>query len=115
MEELLEDTFVLHRCLCIVYVDDVTIATWYDRSKGKPSYEMERMQMKQHLQDVEAVMMRMRQFGIVCKPTKTEIARPCNELLGYIVGRDGLRANPNKVYKLMDLDWASWILPTVHT
>jgi hypothetical protein len=50
------------------------------------------------------VMTRMRQFGIVCKPTKTEIARPCNELLGYIVGREGLRANPKKIDKLMDID-----------
>jgi hypothetical protein len=46
----------------------------------------------------------MRQFGIICKSVKTEIARPCNELLGYIVGRDGLRANPKKIEKLMDVD-----------
>ena len=72
MEQFVEDTFTLHRCLCIVYVDDVTIATWYDRSKGKPDHEMEVLQLKQHLRDVENVLMRMRQFGIVCKATKTD-------------------------------------------
>ena len=107
MDRFVEDTFTLHRCLCIVYVDDVTIATWYDRSKGKPDHLMERLQLKQHLRDVENVMMRMRQFGIVCKPGKTEVARPCNELLGYIVGREGLRANPKKIDKLMDIDLRS--------
>ena len=85
-------------------MDDVTIATWYDRSAGVQSYQMENLQLKQHLRDVENVIMRMRQFGIICKPVKTEIARPCNELLGYIVGRDGLRANPKKIEKLMDID-----------
>jgi hypothetical protein len=103
-DRFIEDTFVLHRCLCIVYVDDVTIATWYDRSTGVQSYQMEQLQLKQHLRDVENVMLRMRQFGIICKPVKTEIARPCNELLGYIVGREGLRANPKKIEKLMDID-----------
>ena len=104
MDRYVEDTFTLHRCLCIVYVDDVTVATWYDRSKGKPDHQMEHIQLKQHLRDVESVLNRMRQFGIVCKPVKTEIVRPCNELLGYIVGRDGLRANPTKIEKLMDID-----------
>ena len=103
-DRFIEDTFTLHRCLCIVYVDDVTIATWYDRSTGVQSYQMEQLQIKQHLRDVENVLNRMRQFGIICKPVKTEIARPCNELLGYIVGRDGLRANPKKIEKLMDID-----------
>ena len=104
MDQYVEDTFTLHRCLCIVYVDDVTVATWYDRSKGKQDHQMESIQVQQHLRDVESVMMRMRQFGIICKSVKTEIARPCNELLGYIVGRDGLRANPKKIEKLMDID-----------
>ena len=104
MDEQVEDTFTLHRCLCVVYVDDVTVATWYDRSKGKPDHQMELRQLRAHLRDVENVLMRMRQFGIICKSVKTEIARPCNELLGYIVGRDGLRANPKKIEKLMDVD-----------
>ena len=104
MDEQVEDSFTLHRCLCVVYVDDVTVATWYDRSKGKPDHQMELRQLRAHLRDVENVLMRMRQFGIICKSVKTEIARPCNELLGYIVGRDGLRANPKKIEKLMDVD-----------
>ena len=104
MDEQVEDIFTLHRCLCIVYVDDVTVATWYDRSKDKPDHHMEVRQLRAHLKCVEGALMRMRQFGIICKAVKTEIARPCNELLGYIVGRDGLRANPKKIEKLMDVD-----------
>ena len=46
MDRFVEDTFTLHRCLRIVYVDDVTVATWYDRSKGKPDHLMEQLQLQ---------------------------------------------------------------------
>ena len=102
-DTLLDDVFAVHRCLCIVYVDDVTIATWYDRSQTTDP-RMDSIQLKAHLQDVEAVLWRMRSFGIVCKAVKSEIARPRNDLLGYVVGRDGLRVNATKIDKLLDLD-----------
>ena len=102
-DKLLEDHFAVHRCLCIVYVDDITIATWYDRSLTTDS-RMERVQLRAHIRDVEAVLHRMRSFGIVCKAVKSEIAKPRSELLGYVVGRDGLRVNANKIEKLLDLD-----------
>ena len=102
-DTLMEDMFAVHRCLCIVYVDDVTVATWYDRSKTT-DIRMEGIQLQAHLRDVEAVLQRMRSFGIVCKAVKSEIARPRNELLGYVVGRDGLRVNAKKIDKLLDLD-----------
>ena len=65
---------------------------------------MERVQLRAHIRDVEAVLHRMRSFGIVCKAVKSEIAKPRSELLGYVVGRDGLRVNANKIEKLLDLD-----------
>ena len=102
-DTLLEDIFAVHRCLCIVYVDDATIATWYDRAMTTDP-RMEQVQLRAHLRDVEAVLHRMRLFGIVCKVVKSEIARPRNELLGYVVGRDGLRVNAKKIEKLLDLD-----------
>jgi hypothetical protein len=102
-DTILRDMFSVHRCLCIVYVDDVTIATWYDRSQGVDS-QMERIQLQAHLRDVAAVIRRMRLFGIICKASKSEIAKPRNDLLGYVVGRDGLRVNANKIDKLTDID-----------
>jgi hypothetical protein len=102
-DTLIEDVFAVHRCLCIVYVDDVTVATWYDRSQTTDP-RMEQIQLQAHLRDVEAVLQRMRSFGIVCKAVKSEIAKPSNELLGYVVGRAGLRVNATKIDKLLDLD-----------
>ena len=83
-DTLIEDQLAVHRCLCIVYVDDVTVATWYDRSLTTDP-QMERVQLHAHMRDVEAVLHRMRSFGIVCKAVKSEIARPRNKLLGYVV------------------------------
>ena len=100
---LMKDVFSIHRCLCIVYVDDVTIATWYDRSQ-KVDSRMEGVQLQAHIRDVKAVIRRMRLFGIICKAVKSEIAKPRSDLLGYVVGRDGLRVNANKIDKLTDID-----------
>ena len=82
-DTIMKDMFSVHRCLCIVYVDDVTIATWYDRTQT-PNPEMERVQLQAHVRDVEAVVNRMRSFAIVCKAVKSEIAKPRNDLLGYV-------------------------------
>ena len=102
-DTIMKDMFSVHRCLCIVYVDDVTIATWYDRTQT-PNPEMERVQLQAHVRDVEAVVNRMRSFAIVCKAVKSEIAKPRNDLLGYVVGREGLRVKVEKVDKLLDMD-----------
>jgi hypothetical protein len=66
---------------CVVYLDDIVI---FSRS------------FEQHLKDLSAVLDRVREAGVVLKTAKCEFFSSEMRVLGHIVGRDGVRPDPEK-------------------
>ncbi len=66
---------------CVVYLDDIVIFS--------SSFE-------QHLKDIRAVLDRVRAAGVVLKTAKCEFFGEEMRVLGHIVGRYGVRPDPEK-------------------
>lgn len=73
----------------MVYIDDLVI---FSQNK------------EDHARDVGLVLEKLRQAGLKVKPSKCEFAKEEINLLGYRVGKDGIRADPEKVRAIEELD-----------
>ena len=58
---------------------------------------------EEHLADVEIVIKRLHKAGLKCKIDKCMFAKPEIEYLGYIITKEGVKPNPNKVQAIIDL------------
>ena len=58
---------------------------------------------QEHLKEVEIVCKRLQNAGLKCKLDKCMFAQPEIEYLGYIITRDGIKPNPNKVQAILDI------------
>jgi hypothetical protein len=67
---------------CLVYLDDIIIFSPDPLT---------------HVTHVRAVLERIEAAGLTLKRSKCQFGAPEVELLGYVVSRDGIRANPEKV------------------
>ena len=67
---------------CLVYIDDILIFG---------------MTFDAALENLEAVLDRISQFGLQLKSTKCALFRTSLPFLGHIVSRDGLRCDPEKI------------------
>ena len=74
--------------ICMLYIDDVVVYS--------PNHE-------QHLQHLEVVFDRFRQYNMRLNPTKCVFGMREVKLLGYVVGEQGLRADPDKVAAIVRL------------
>ncbi len=68
--------------ICMVYLDDVII---YSKSFEK------------HLDNLRSVFDRFRTEGLKLKPQKCHFCKPEVLYLGHIVGKDGIKPNPDKI------------------
>jgi len=77
---------------CLVYIDDILIfGKTFDTA----------------LENLEAVLIRISQFGLQLKSTKCALFRTSLPFLGHIVSRDGLRCDPEKITAV-----TQWRIPT---
>ena len=67
---------------CLVYIDDIIIFS--------PTYE-------QHIKDVESVLERLERAGLSVKLAKCQFCAHEIPFLGYLVSRNGVKPNPDKV------------------
>ena len=72
----------------LVYIDDLVIYSKDQRS---------------HANDLKLVFERLRKAGLKVKPSKCCFAQPEVKLLGYIINKDGIRSNPEKVTAIQKL------------
>lgn len=70
-----------HKC-CVVYLDDIVVAS--------PSFS-------QHLNDLTTVLQRLADAGLSLKFSKCHFCKPSLRYLGYIVTREGLSPDEEKV------------------
>ena len=73
---------------CIVYIDDVII---YSET------------FEQHMKDLKEVFGRMREYNVVAKPKKCEIAREEVLYLGHRIGNGQLRPEENTIKKIEEM------------
>ena len=71
----------------LVFLDDILV---YSRSP------------KEHLQHLRLVFETLRNYRLFAKLKKCEFNRPELEYLGFIVGRDGLKPDPEKIQAVID-------------
>lgn len=55
---------------------------------------------KTHLEMLEKVLIRLRENGLKFKPSKCSIGQEEVHYLGHVIGKDGLKADPDKVAKM---------------
>jgi transposase InsO family protein len=80
---------------CTAYLDDILI---YSKTRSE------------HSRHVRLVLQRLREAGLYAKLSKCEFAVPETRFLGIIVGRDGIKMDPEKVKTILD-----WKPPTCVT
>ena len=71
---------LLGKCV-MVYIDDIVIF-----SKN----------LEEHAIHLELVLARLADYGLQIKPEKCKFARSEIKLLGYILNKEGIKANPEK-------------------
>ena len=77
--------------LVMCYVDDVVIAT--------PTLE-------DHIEQLDEVFGGMKRAGLKCKPSSCEILKDSIKYLGRMVGKNGIRPDPDAVEAVL-----TWKLP----
>ena len=83
--------YILHDLIgeCVfVYIDDIIV---YSKN------------VEQHSRHLEKVFELMSAAGLKFKPNKCHFGKDKVELLGYIVSKEGTKANPNKVKPIIEL------------
>ena len=78
----------------VVYVDDILIFS--------PSF-------KQHLSDIQQVLEKLRENGLIVKPSKCEWAKKRIEFLGHIIDGEGVAPLPQKVAAVQNFPTPSTI------
>lgn len=78
--------------ICYVYLDDIVII-------GN--------NLETHLENVSTVLERLAQFNLKIQLDKCEFLKRETEFLGHIISPEGIKANPDKVKKILE-----WSLPT---
>jgi hypothetical protein len=68
--------------ICLIYVDDIVV-----HSKNE----------QEHAQHLRTILDRLRQYNLRLNPKKCVFGKQEISLLGYIVSKDGIKANPEKV------------------
>lgn len=84
---------LIGKCV-MVYIDDLVIFS---------------QNREDHARDVGLVLEKLRQAGLKVKPSKCEFAKEEISLLGYKVGQHGIRADPEKVRAIEELDTPSTV------
>jgi hypothetical protein len=77
---------------CLVYIDDVVVV-------GRT--------FEEHLQNLQAVFLRLKQAGLKIKPSKSVFFQKSVRYLGYLVTTDGIQPDPDKVNKVTE-----WPVPS---
>ena len=77
---------------CLVYLDDIIIV-------GRT--------FEEHLQNLQAVLIRLREAGLKLKPQKCALCLPQVEFLGHVVSAQGVSTDPRKTEKVRN-----WPIPT---
>jgi hypothetical protein len=77
---------------CLVYLDDIIIV-------GRT--------FEEHLQNLQAVLIRLREAGLKLKPQKCALCLPQVEFLGHVVSAQGVSTDPRKTEKVRN-----WPTPT---
>ena len=78
---------LIGKCV-MVYIDDIVI---YSKN------------MDDHLAHIQLVFDCLRKAGLRLKPTKCFFGLPSVKLLGYIVNKDGIAADPEKIQAIQNL------------
>ena len=58
---------------------------------------------EEHLYHVELVLARLQQYVLCAKPSKCHFAKPQVKLLGYLVNKQGIATDPDKVEAIVKL------------
>ena len=74
--------------ICLVFLDDVVI---YSNSR------------ENHLKNLKTVLDRFKKHRLTIKPSKCEFLKTEISLLGFIVSKDGIKANPSKVSAIKNM------------
>ncbi len=67
---------------CLVYIDDILV---FSRT------------FEDHLEDLEAVFLRLLQYGLKLKPKKCTFAKDSVPFLGHIISAEGIKPDPEKI------------------
>ena len=84
MEECLGD---LHTRICFIYLDDLIIFS---------------KTVDEHLNRLEQVFQRLRDVGLKLSPKKCSLFQRKVKYIGHIVSEDGIKADPEKVSKVVN-------------
>ena len=79
MQQVLAD---LPKTTCMDYIDDVLVV-------GRT--------LDEHLENLEMVLKRLKDAGLKIKPEKCSLMRPEVKYLGFVVSREGVKTDPEKV------------------
>jgi hypothetical protein len=82
-------------CFCTAYLDDILI---YSRTRTE------------HIEHVRKVLQRLREAGLFAKLSKCEFYVHETKFLGIIIGKDGIRMDPDKIETIVN-----WRTPTCLT
>lgn len=82
----------LNLVICLLFLDDIVVfsSTW-----------------EEHIQRLEAVFQRLKDYGLKLKPSKCEFFKPEVRYLGHIVSEQGVQTDPEKVAAVLN-----WPTPT---
>ena len=85
------------------YLGDGTAPTWVDDITIASGRASAKLGVRGHCELLDRVFRRLILAGISLKPSKCHLLRKCLEVLGFIVTREGLQPNPEKVRALADM------------
>jgi hypothetical protein len=89
MNDILRDYLDI---FCVVYLDDILV---YSKTRSE------------HIQHVRQILEKLREAGLFAKIQKCEFLVSETKFLGIIVGRDGIRMDPEKVRTIIDWETPS--------
>ena len=83
------------------YLDDVGI---WSTGAGATADDREAASFEQMMQRLEAVFERLKWAGLSMKASKCTLFGTSAQYLGHIIGRDGLRMDPQKIAAVASID-----------
>lgn len=79
MDNVLKD---LQNTVCLVYLDDIIVFS---------------TSLQEHIINLEKVFLKLRESNFKIQMDKSEFLKLETEFLGHVIGRDGVKPNPNKI------------------